>query len=111
GTINTKIESQKYTSLLPKVGTTLGLDFDKLSLYSSVEYSYELGDMEKDIGFNYVGFDGVGKLEKDELECGTTSLKAGANYKIASFSVRASIGKNFGKRDNLFGNVSLGYTF
>ncbi|MGL6120971.1 MAG: autotransporter outer membrane beta-barrel domain-containing protein, partial [Fusobacteriaceae bacterium] len=111
GSINTKIESQKYTSLLPKVGTTLGLDFDKLSLYSSVEYSYELGDMEKDIDFNYEGFDGVGKLEKDELECGTTSLKAGANYKIASFSVRASIGKNFGKRDNLFGNVSLGYTF
>ncbi|MGL6025261.1 MAG: hypothetical protein ACRC0F_11700, partial [Cetobacterium sp.] len=101
----------KYTSFLPKVGTIAGADFDRLSLYSAVEYSYELGDVEKNTEFSYEGFEGVAKLEKDELECGTATVKAGANYKIDSFTLGASVGKNFGKRDNTFGKVSLGYTF
>ncbi|MGL5934682.1 MAG: autotransporter domain-containing protein, partial [Cetobacterium sp.] len=109
--INTKIESEKYTSFLPKVGTVVGADFDRFSLYSTVEYSYELGDVEKSAEFSYEGFEGIGKLEKDELESGTATIKVGASYKVDSFSLGASVGKNFGKRDNSFGKVSLGYTF
>lgn len=111
GTVNTKIESESYTSLLPKVGTLVGTAFDNFEVYAAVQYSYELGDMEKDTMFSYEGFDGKARLTGDDLECGTTSLKAGANYKIDSFVVGAAVGKNFGRRDNSFMSLNLGYRF
>ncbi|MGL5543716.1 MAG: autotransporter domain-containing protein, partial [Cetobacterium sp.] len=108
---NVKVESESYTSVTPKAGALVGGAFGGLDVYASAHYSYELGDMEKDTMFSYEGFDGKARLVGDELESGITSLKAGANYKMNSFVVGGAIGKNFGRRDNAFMNVSLGYTF
>lgn len=109
--LNATIESENYTSVLPKVGLLVGDSFDGLDVFAGVEYSYELGNMNKEQEFSYEGFSGKGKLPKDDLECGTTGLKIGANYEVNNFTLGVSVGKNFGRRDNNFANVSLGYKF
>ncbi|MGL5203404.1 autotransporter domain-containing protein [Cetobacterium sp.] len=108
---NVNVESESYTSVTPKVGALLGGTFGGLDIYTSAQYSYELGDMEKDIQFSYEGFDGMDRLVGDDLECGTTSLKAGVNYKMNTLTVGGTIGKNFGRRDNSFMSLNLGYRF
>ena len=109
--LNTTIESENYTSVLPKIGFVVGDKFGGLNLFAGAEYSYELGNMDKEQEFSYEGFSGKGKLPKDDLECGTTEIKAGASYEVNNFTLGASVGKNFGRRDNSFVNVSIGYRF
>lgn len=109
--LNATIESENYTSVLPKIGFVVGDKFGGLNLFAGAEYSYELGNMDKEQEFSYEGFSGKGKLPKDDLECGTTEIKAGASYEVNNFTLGASVGKNFGRRDNSFVNVSIGYRF
>lgn len=109
--LNATIESENYTSILPKIGLLVGDRFGSLDLFAGVEYSYELGNVDKEQEFTYEGFIGKGKLPKDDLECGTTGIKAGASYEVNNFTLGGSVGKNFGRRDNSFVNVSLGYKF
>ncbi|MGL5856153.1 MAG: autotransporter outer membrane beta-barrel domain-containing protein [Cetobacterium sp.] len=109
--LNAIVESENYTSVLPKIGLLVGDRFGGLNLFAGVEYSYELGNMDKEQEFGYEGFSGKGKLPKDDLECGTTGVKAGASYEVNNFTLGASVGKNFGRRDNSFVNVSIGYRF
>lgn len=109
--LNATVESENYTSVLPKIGLLAGDRFGGLNLFAGVEYSYELGNMDKEQEFSFEGFSGKGKLPKDDLECGTTGVKLGANYEVNNFTLGASVGKNFGRRDNAFVNASIGYRF
>lgn len=109
--LNATVESENYTSVLPKVGLLVGNKFEGLDLFAGIEYSYELGNMDKGQEFSYEGFSGKGNLPKDDLECGTTGVKLGANYGVNNFTLGVSLGKNFGRRDNSFVDFSLGYTF
>ena len=109
--LNVTVESENYTSVLPKVGLLVGNKFGGLDLFAGIEYSYELGNMDKEQEFSYEGFSGKGKLPKDDLECGTTGVKLGANYGVNNLTLGVSVGKNFGRRNNSFVNFSLGYTF
>ncbi|MEG0235055.1 autotransporter family protein [Cetobacterium sp.] len=109
--LNATVESENYTSVLPKIGLLVGDRFGGLNLFAGIEYSYELGNMDKEQEFSFEGFSGKGKLPKDDLECGTTGVKLGANYEVNNFTLGASVGKNFGRRDNSFVNVSIGYRF
>ncbi len=109
--LNAEIESENYLSILPKIGLLVGEKIGKLDVFAKVEYSYELGSMDKEQEFSYKGFDGKGKLPKDTLESGTTGLEAGINYEINNFTLGTSAGKNFGRRDNSFAKLSLGYRF
>lgn len=109
--LNATVESENYTSVLPKVGLLAGNKFGGLDLFAGIEYSYELGNIDKEQEFSYEGFSGKGKLPKDDLECGTTGVKLGANYGVNNFTLGVSLGKNFGRRDNSFVDFSLGYTF
>ena len=109
--LNANIESGNLTSVLPKIGFIVGSKFNKLNTFVGFEYSYELGNIDKEQTFTYEGFSGKGKLQKDTLESALIGVNVGANYEINSFIVGASIGKNFGRRDNSFAKFSLGYIF
>ncbi|MGL5988215.1 hypothetical protein, partial [Cetobacterium sp.] len=108
---NTKIESQDYTSVLPKVGVTVGKNIDKISLYASVDYSYELGNMEKDQKLSFEGFEGSAYLPENQMENAKTTTKIGMEYKGEIFNFNINAGKEFGKRDNSFVGAGVGYKF
>lgn len=109
--LNATIESENYVSVLPKIGLLVGEKVGKLDVFAKAEYSYELGNMDKEQQFSYEGFNGKGNLPKDTLESGTVGLEAGINYGMNNFTLGGSIGKNFGRRDNGFAKLSLGYRF
>lgn len=109
--LDINMDSENYTSILPKSGILLNSKYDNLSLFMNIEYGHELGSIDKNQRFSYKGFDGKGRLPKDKLETGITKLKIGTNYKIKDVTLGLSIGENLGKRNNKFGNISLSYIF
>lgn len=109
--LNVAMDSQDYVSVLPKVGIGIGNKFNNLRTFANVEYSYELGNMNKSQTYMFEGFEGKAKLENDNLENTLVTTKVGASYEMNTLSLTGTVGKEFGKRDNIFVTVSLGYKF
>ena len=109
--LNIAMDSQDYVSVLPKVGIGIGNKFNNLRTFANVEYSYELGNMNKSQTYMFEGFEGKAKLENDNLENTLVTTKVGASYEMNTLSLTGTVGKEFGKRDNTFVTVSLGYKF
>ena len=109
--LNVVMDSQDYVSVLPKVGIGIGNKFNNLRTFANVEYSYELGNMNKSQTYMFEGFEGKAKLENDNLENTLVTTKVGASYEMNTLSLTGTVGKEFGKRDNTFVTVSLGYKF
>ena len=109
--LNVAMDSQDYVSVLPKVGIGIGNKFNNLRTFANVEYSYELGNMNKSQTYMFEGFEGKAKLENDNLENTLVTTKVGASYEMNTLSLTGTVGKEFGKRDNTFVTVSLGYKF
>jgi hypothetical protein len=109
--LNVAMDSQDYVSVLPKVGIGIGNKFNNLRTFANVEYSYELGNMNKSQTYMFEGFEGKAKLENDNLENTLVTTKVGASYEMNTLSLTGTVGKEFGKRDDTFVTVSLGYKF
>lgn len=109
--LNVAMDSQDYVSVLPKVGIGIGNKFNNLRTFANVEYSYELGNMNKSQTYMFEGFEGKAKLENNNLENTLVTTKVGASYEMNTLSLTGTVGKEFGKRDNTFVTVSLGYKF
>lgn len=109
--LNVTMNSQDYVSVSPKVGIGVGNKFNNLKTFANVEYSYELGNMNKSQTYMFEGFEGKAKLENDNLENALVTTKVGASYEMNTLSLAGTVGKEFGKRDNTFVTVSLGYKF
>lgn len=112
GSLNSSVDSQSYTSIVPKGGLLLGGKIKKIDIYTGVEYSYELGDMDKIQTYKYKEFSSLkGVLPKDNLENEMTSLKVGVQYTGDSFIIKGDLRKTFGKNKNNFVDLSLSYLF
>lgn len=111
GALNAKIDSEEYTSIQPKLGLKIGKNIGNLNLFTLAEYSYELGNMDKNQEFTLEGFEGKGELEKDNLEKGRGKIKAGVGYDIGSVNISAAVGKEFGIDEDSFVELSVGYRF
>lgn len=109
--LNVTMNSQDYVSVSPKVGIGVGNKFNNLKTFANVEYSYELGNTNKSQTYMFEGFEGKAKLENDNLENALVTTKVGASYEMNTLSLAGTVGKEFGKRDNTFVTVSLGYKF
>lgn len=111
GALNARIDSEDYTSIQPKLGFKIGKNLGNLNLFTVAEYSYELGDMDKNQTFSLEGFEGKGELEKDNLEKGRGKIKAGVGYDIGSLNISGAVGKEFGIDEDNFVELSIGYRF
>lgn len=111
GVLNSKFDSQNYFSVLPRVGFEIGTSFNNIKLFGGVDYAYELGNMNKKEEFSFEGFGTKAKLSQGDKEKGRISTKVGARFNTANLSFEANIGKEFGRRDNTFVNLSIGYKF
>jgi outer membrane autotransporter protein len=109
--LNAHLSSKNYTSVLPKIGMKVGADMEKVSLYASADFSYEIGNMDKNERFSFEGFKGTASLHRDKLESGLGTFKVGADSKIANFNIGVSGGVQVGRRDRTFGELSIGYRF
>ena len=94
---NLKVDEQDYTSILPKAEIILGKDFENIKLFTSAEYSYELGDMDKDMTIELLNK--KADVKNNEMEHGQFKVSTGGSISINNLSLNAELGKEFGRRD------------
>ena len=105
---NLAVDEQEYTSILPKAEVILGKDFENVKLFASAKYSYELGDMDKDLAVKWTE---KANVKNNEMEHGQFEVSAGGSIKINNLSLDAKVGKEFGRRDREYVKAGFSYTF
>lgn len=110
--LDAHISSKNYSSVLPKLGMNVGAEMERINLYASADFSYELGNMDRREKFSLRGFEGIkASLPKDEIEGGTGTFKVGASYSFMNFDFNLTGGLQVGKRERKFGELLIGYKF
>lgn len=105
------VKEESYFSILPSVGFKVGKNFESVDIYSNAIYSYELGDLNKKQGMSLLGDKVNYKLNSDSLEKANLILNAGVSTEIKDFKITFEVGKEFGKRDNNYLALGMGYRF
>ena len=111
GELGVTVQDESYFSILPSVGFKIGKNFEFVNLYSNVIYSYELGDLNKKQNISLLGDKVKYSLDSDNLENESLVVNAGISTEIKDFKVTFEIGKEFGKRDNNYLALGVGYKF
>ena len=106
---NLKVDEQDYTSILPKAEIILGKDFENIKLFASAEYSYELGDMDKDMTIELLNK--KADVKNNEMEHGQFKVSTGGSISINNLSLNAELGKEFGRRDREYVKAGFSYKF
>lgn len=111
GDLGLTVKEENYFSILPSVGFKVGKNFEFVDIYSNAIYSYELGDLNKKQGMSLLGDKINYKLNSDSLEKANLVLNAGVSTEIKDFKITFEVGKEFGKRDNNYLALGIGYKF
>ena len=104
-----EIKEQDYTSVLPKVEIILGKNLNNVELFAKSSYSYELGDLDKDVEISLLN-ENI-KVKNDTMDKGNLNLSVGTEVNFDSLSLTAELGKEFGKRDREFIKAGFSYKF
>ena len=104
-----EIKEQDYTSVLPKVEIILGKNLNNVELFAKSSYSYELGDLDKDMEITLLN-ENI-KVKNDTMDKGNLNLSVGAEANFESFSLNAELGREFGKRDREYVKAGFSYRF
>lgn len=111
GDLGININKERYLSILPQAKLKLGKDFQYIKLYTNIEYSYELGNMNKEQNISLLEEKLKYSIKKDSLEKEHILVSSGVSTTINNFNMLFEIGKELGKRENEFIKVGLGYIF
>ncbi|MCQ8212090.1 autotransporter domain-containing protein [Cetobacterium somerae] len=111
GELGVTVQDESYFSILPSVGFKVGKNFEFVNLYSNVIYSYELGDLNKKQNMSLLRDKVKYSLDSDNLENESLVINTGISTEIKDFKVTFEIGKEFGKRDNNYLALGVGYKF
>lgn len=104
-----EMKKQDYTSVLPKVEIILGKNLNNVELFAKSSYSYELGDLDKDMEISLLN-ENI-KVKNDTMDKGNLNLSVGTEVNFDSLSLTAELGKEFGKRDREFVKAGFSYKF
>lgn len=106
---NLKIDEENYTSILPKIKMDLGREFTNSKVFASIGYSYELGDMDKDMTIELLNK--KADVKNNEMEHGQFDISVGGSLNINDLSLNAEVGKEFGRRDREYVRAGFSYRF
>ena len=104
------IEKQDFISCEPRLGVEIRKSIKDLEIFSKLSYSYELGNMDKNLDYTYRNLNEKNRLEnyqeKDSLD-----LKVGAKYSKENIWIVTNIGKDFSEKDSKYIEFNFGYKF
>lgn len=104
------IEKQDFISCEPRLGVEIRKSIKDLEIFSKILYSYELGNMDKNMDYTYRNLKEKNRLEnyqeKDSLD-----LKVGAKYSKENIWIVTNIGKDFTEKDSKYIEFNFGYRF
>jgi|GEM_PF-2423748 len=111
--VNAKIEGDTFSTIAPKTGGKIGMKNGPIHLYAQAEYSYEMGDVNKEHKFSLEGFDGSGRLPYYDIEGGKGTVAVGAEYKRGGIVLDLSVGKRYEPKGDseTFVKTNIGYRF
>lgn len=111
GDLGLTVKEEDYFSILPSVGFKIGKNFNFIDIYSNFIYSYELGDLNNKQDISLLGDRVNYNLNNDSLKKENLLANAGISTEIKDLKVALEIGKEFGKRDNNYLSLGIGYKF
>uniref|UniRef100_UPI00260D40D3 autotransporter family protein n=1 Tax=Fusobacterium sp. TaxID=68766 RepID=UPI00260D40D3 len=104
-----KIKDQNYNSVLPKFEITAGKKFNHIELFTKSSYSYEFGNLDKDMDIEILRKDLSIENTSSNREKIDISVGSNINFDNVSFNIQA--GKEFGKRDRNYISAGINYKF
>ena len=104
------IEKQDFISCEPRLGVEIRKSIKDLEIFSKILYSYELGNMDKNMDYTYRNLKEKNKIENYQ-EKDSIDLKVGAKYSKENIWIVTNIGKDFGENDNRYVEFNFGYKF
>lgn len=106
---NLRVKEQEYVSVLPKIELLVGKKMNNVELFAKSSYSYELGNLDKDMDIELLNTT-VG-IKNNSVDRGNLDLSIGTKLNYESISLGIELGKEFGKRDAEYVRGSLEYKF
>lgn len=104
------IEKQDFISCEPRLGFEVRKSIKDFKVFSKLSYSYELGNIDKNLDYTYRNLNEKNRLEnyqeKDSLD-----LKVGAKYSKENIWIVTNIGKDFTEKDSKYIEFNFGYRF
>lgn len=106
---NLRVKEQEYVSVLPKIELLVGKKMNNVELFAKSSYSYELGNLDKDMDIELLNTT-VG-IKNNSVDRGNLDLSIGTKLNYENISLGIELGKEFGKRDAEYVRGSLEYKF
>lgn len=103
------IEEEDYASVKPEVGVRAGRIFNNVEVYANAKYSYEFGDIDKDLQVKLLG--DKTKIKNNEMEEGTFDVAAGINANFNQIDLSLEVGKEFKDVDRNYVKAGISYSF
>lgn len=104
------IKKEKYKNIKPEIGFNISKKYDNLNFYVGINYSYEFGDTDSIVKYSY-DINNQNIEIKDKGKNGNITNKIGVNYQKNNLTFQLEGRKTFGKRENLVGQIGIGYRF
>ena len=104
------IEKQDFISCEPRLGVEIRKSIKDLEIFSKILYSYELGNMDKNMDYTYRNLKEKNKIENYQ-EKDSIDLKVGAKYSKENIWIVTNIGKDFAEKDSKYIEFNFGYKF
>lgn len=104
------MEKQDFISCEPRLGFEVRKSIKDFEIFSKILYSYELGNMDKNIEYTYRNLNEKNKIENLE-EKDSLDFKIGSKYSNENIWISTNLGKEFGENDNRYVEFNFGYRF
>lgn len=104
------IEKQDFISCEPRLGFEVRKSIKDFEVFSKLSYSYELGNMDKNLDYTYRNLNERNKIENYQEE-DSLDLKVGAKYSKENIWIVTNIGKDFAEKDSKYIEFNFGYKF
>lgn len=104
------IRKEKYKNIKPEIGFNISKKYDNLNFYVGINYSYEFGDTDLIVKYSY-DINNQNIEIKDKGKKRNITNKIGVNYQKNNLTFQLEGRKTFGKRENLVGQIGIGYRF
>lgn len=106
---NLRLKQENYVSIKPEVGAKVGKDFENVQLFAIAKYSYELGNLDKDMKVEFLKNEA--KVKNNKMEKGNLNIAVGTNVNFKGFDLSVEIGEDFRESNNTYVKTGISYSF
>lgn len=104
-----EVKKQEYTSVLPKAEILIGKQLNNIDLFTKASYSYELGNLDKNLNIEILN--NTVEVKNNTMNKESINFSIGTKLNFENFSLGVELGKEFGQRDKKYVTLDIIYKF